>query len=51
MNDTQFRPKETFTWFSRGRIYFSRDAERRFFFILTLAMAAFGLAVRFGVVQ
>gem|GEM_PF-2553264 len=31
-----------------GRIYFSRDAERRFFFILTIAMAAFGLMVRFG---
>lgn len=35
-------------WFPEGRIYFSRDAERRFFFIMTLGMAALGLAVRFG---
>lgn len=35
-------------WFPEGRIYFSREAERRFFFIMTLGMAVFGLAVKFG---
>lgn len=35
-------------WFPEGRIYFSRDTERRFFFFMTLGMAALGLAVRFG---
>lgn len=31
---------------ANGRIYFSREAERRFFFILTIGMAVFGLLVR-----
>jgi len=35
-------------WFPEGRIYFSRDTERRFFFIMTLVMAVFGIAVKLG---
>lgn len=42
------QPTAKRVWFPEGRIYFSRDAERRFFFIMTLAMALFGVAVKFG---
>lgn len=35
-------------WFPGGRIYFTRDTERRFFLIMTVAMAVLGIAVRFG---
>jgi hypothetical protein len=46
----QGKPQETGKkiWFPEGRIYFSRDTERRFFFIMTLLMAAFGIAVKMG---
>lgn len=35
-------------WFPEARIYYSRDAERRFFFIMTVGMAVLGLAIKFG---
>ena len=34
----------------KGRIYFSRQTERRLFFVLTLIMLLMGLLFRLGVV-
>lgn len=35
--------------FEDGKIYFTRTAERRVFFVLTLLMLAAGFMIRFGV--
>jgi hypothetical protein len=35
----------------RGRIYFSRTAERKFFFSLTLIMLLLGVLFKLGVLQ
>ncbi len=36
-------------WFQKdSRIYFSRATERRVYFLLTIAMAVFGIWVRLG---
>lgn len=35
---------------TNGRIYFSRHLERRFFFVLTLAMLGWGIMVRLGII-
>jgi hypothetical protein len=42
------QPKPQRLLFREGRVYFSRDTERQFFFILTVVMAAAALAYRFG---
>lgn len=44
--DTRARPRRFV--FRDGRVYFSRETERQFFFILTVVMAAAALANRFG---
>lgn len=36
-------------FFKAGRWYFTREGERRFFFILTLGMAVWGICIRLGV--
>jgi len=33
-----------------GRLYFTREAERRIFFVLTLLMLAAGVMIRMGVI-
>jgi hypothetical protein len=35
----------------RGRIYFSRDAERKFFFSLTVVMLLLAILFKLGVLQ
>lgn len=32
-----------------GRIYFSRDTERRIFFVMTLVMLCIGITVKLGI--
>jgi hypothetical protein len=45
------RPKPERTFMRRdGRIYFSRQTERKLFFILTLVMLVVGVLYRLGVV-
>ena len=36
-------------FFENGRWHFTREGERRFFFILTLGMAVWGICIRLGV--
>lgn len=47
-NNSDPRASTWHAWFHSGRIYFSREGERYFFFALTVAMAVLGIAVRFG---
>ena len=37
--------------FEGGRIYFSRDVERKFFFVLTLMMLVLGACFKLGVLE
>ena len=37
--------------FENGKIYFSKDAERKFFFILTLIGLAVGACFKLGILQ
>jgi len=44
-NETKKRP----VYFSRGKLYFSRSQERRFFWYATLVMSVLGLLYYWGV--
>ncbi len=35
-------------FYKKGRIYFPRDMERKFFFVLTLLMLLWGVLVKLG---
>lgn len=38
-------------WIDKGRIWFSRDAERKFYFVLALVAFFTGLAYKLGLLQ
>jgi len=45
------RQKKGVWYFANGKIYFSRTAEQRFFFALTVIMLLAGILYKFGVLH
>jgi len=37
--------------YQRGKIYFNRETERKFYFVLTIIMAVFGVLVQTGILN
>jgi hypothetical protein len=46
--DTATSDRRRRLWYRDGKIYFSREGERRFFFVLTLVMLGLGISVKLG---
>ena len=43
--------KKSLCYFENGKIYFSRNAEQRFFFALTVIMLLAGILYKFGLLN